>query len=285
MPARIAGRLAANPQHCAATPSRRRSCAGTGARSAVAARSRWTPVASLSLENGTSSFAASDELCHRCDPSDFHSRPPTPSSRSRVLGQERALGPRVRVGMRAHDYNIFALGPPGVGKHTLVRQLLERRAAAEPVPPIGATCTTSSSRTALGHEAAGGRGAHFRRDMEQLVAELRAAIPARSRPTISAPARSNREEVKHLHDQAFGELQKEADAAHIAVVRTPTGVVLAPTRNAGSRRRRVREASGRGADEHQGSDREATGGARSALRKAPQWERQDEPRFATSCAR
>jgi guanylate kinase len=36
--------------------------------------------------------------------------------------------------MERPGYNIFALGPAGLGKHTLVRRIVEERAAAEPPP-------------------------------------------------------------------------------------------------------------------------------------------------------
>lgn len=52
-----------------------------------------------------------------------------------AVGQERALDAvRFGTGIRHHGYNLFVLGPRGSGKHSVVRRMLEARAAGEPVP-------------------------------------------------------------------------------------------------------------------------------------------------------
>ncbi len=51
------------------------------------------------------------------------------------LGQARAIeAVRFGVGIRHAGYNMFAFGPSGTGKHTLVRRHVEEQAASEPVP-------------------------------------------------------------------------------------------------------------------------------------------------------
>ena len=51
------------------------------------------------------------------------------------LGQERAISAiRLGVNIERQGYNVYALGPTGTGKHTLVRQLVEEKAAQEPPP-------------------------------------------------------------------------------------------------------------------------------------------------------
>ena len=47
-----------------------------------------------------------------------------------VLGQERALEAlRFGIGMARDGYNIFALGPPGLGKHIVDSRIFESKAA------------------------------------------------------------------------------------------------------------------------------------------------------------
>lgn len=75
-------------------------------------------------------------LRRRCDPESlpFRTTAEVPDL-DETLGQERALEAlHFGVGMRHDDYNIFAFGFPGVGKHEVVRRLLEARAAGRPVP-------------------------------------------------------------------------------------------------------------------------------------------------------
>ena len=48
-----------------------------------------------------------------------------------VIGQQRALDAvHFGIGMRSDGYNLFVLGPPGLGKHTLIRGFLEKAAEA-----------------------------------------------------------------------------------------------------------------------------------------------------------
>ena len=97
-----------------------------------------------------------------------------------VIGQDRAVeAVRFGIGIRQEGYNLFALRPPGVGKHSMVRRFLERRAPDEPTPRdwayvhnFGAPHRPNALRLPAG------RGRTLRDDMERLVDELRSAIPA-----------------------------------------------------------------------------------------------------------
>src|SRR5580692_3130510 len=53
-----------------------------------------------------------------------------------MIGQERAAeAVEFALRMRRKGYNVYALGPAGSGRHSLVEDLLRRRAASEPTPP------------------------------------------------------------------------------------------------------------------------------------------------------
>src|SRR5579863_3230220 len=54
---------------------------------------------------------------------------------SEVLGQPRAVAAlEFGTGIASHGFNLFALGQPGSGKTTLIRDYLERRAAGQGSP-------------------------------------------------------------------------------------------------------------------------------------------------------
>ena len=77
---------------------------------------RTSPVAPLGPE----------ALYRRCDPSTlrFASTDELPEQ-NESLGQERALAAlRFGTGIRREGFNLFALGPAGVGKHQLVQRFL-----------------------------------------------------------------------------------------------------------------------------------------------------------------
>ena len=77
-----------------------------------------------------------DLLYQRCDPAAFSFTTTAELEEpNEVLGQERALEAlRFGLGMARDGYNLFALGPPGLGKHAVVRRIIEDQAATPPVP-------------------------------------------------------------------------------------------------------------------------------------------------------
>ena len=96
-----------------------------------------------------------------------------------VLGQPRAVAAlEFGAGIASHGFNLFALGLPGSGKTTLIREYLERRAAGQPTPAD--LCYVYNFRDARRPHAVrlpAGQAAHFRKDIADLMAELKQAIP------------------------------------------------------------------------------------------------------------
>ena len=120
-----------------------------------------------------------DQLYTKCDPEDL----PPPGETDEVsddLGQERALDAiRFGVGIRRHGYNIFVYGPPGTGKYPLARRQIEQAAAAMPVPPDWCYVHNfQETHKPRALQLPAGQGCRLRGDMETLIRELRATIPA-----------------------------------------------------------------------------------------------------------
>ena len=77
-----------------------------------------------------------DRLRRRCDPAglDFETTADLPDITD-VVGQARAVDAiQFGITIRSKGYNLFALGPSGVGKYFTVRRFLDHQAAAEPRP-------------------------------------------------------------------------------------------------------------------------------------------------------
>ena len=89
------------------------------------------------------------------------------------------------IGMRHEGYNLFVLGPPGIGKRTIVRQLLETEADDEPTPSDWCYVENfqrSGKPNLL--ELPAGRGLKLRQDMKSLVEDLQIAIQAAHTPGV-----------------------------------------------------------------------------------------------------
>ena len=75
-------------------------------------------------------------LCQRCDPNQFKFETTEELEHlGDFIGQPRAVeAMKFGVGIRQKGYNIFALGPEGIGKGNLVLKTFEAAAANGPVP-------------------------------------------------------------------------------------------------------------------------------------------------------
>ena len=174
-------------------------------------------------------------LYRHCDPAQFAFESTAElAPLDGVIGQERALAAlRFGIGIRHENYHLFALGPPGLGKHAVVRQVLEERAAAEPIPPDWCYVHNFAEPhrpRALSLPA--GRGKEFRRAIRDLIDELRSAIPAAFESDDFRIRRQAIEEAaKKRQEDAFNELNEAAQGRGIAVLRSPVGMMLAPVRD------------------------------------------------------
>ncbi len=176
-----------------------------------------------------------EALCRRCDPEQFPFETTDDiEDLHEIIGQPRAVeAVQFGIGMEREGYNIFALGPAGTGKYTLVRQALEQRAATEPVPFDW--CYVNNFAQPYRPRVLRlppGTGVKLRRDMEQLVEEVRTAL---SSAFESEEYRTRRqvieEEFKERQEQAFNELRQRAQERGLALLRTPVGLVFAPLRD------------------------------------------------------
>jgi lon-related putative ATP-dependent protease len=148
-----------------------------------------------------------------------------------VVGQERALtAVRFGIGIEQDGYNLYALGPTGLGKYNALRDFIEERAATEPVPPDWVYVNnfgTQHKPNAIRLPA--GRGAAFRDAMAKLVDELQAVLPATFESEEYQIQRSGvEEELRERQENAFEALRSEAAERGIALVQTPNGLAFAP---------------------------------------------------------
>jgi lon-related putative ATP-dependent protease len=151
-----------------------------------------------------------------------------------VIGQERVLEALdLALAVRKDGYNVYALGPDGIGKHTLLRRRLEAQAATEPAPSDWVHVSSFSEPRKpriIGLEA--GRGAKLQAEMAQLVGDLRDILRnAFENEEYRTRRQVIEEELKERQEQAVAEVEAEARAQGIALLRTPMGLAFAPTRD------------------------------------------------------
>jgi lon-related putative ATP-dependent protease len=199
-----------------------------------------------------------------------------------LIGQDRAVeAVAFGIGIRRDGFNLFAAGPAGTGKHTLIGEFLQRQAGAGPVPDDW--CYVYNFRDPRRPRALrmpAGRAHPLARDMERLTQDLRAALQA----TFESEDYRNRrealaQEFKERQEQAFEDIQKRAKEHSIALVRTPLGLALAPLREGQVLSPEEFEALPEAERDQTKSDlKQLEERLQSTLRQAPRWEREHRDR-------
>ena len=176
-----------------------------------------------------------DRLVRRCDIERFaFTTTAELEDLTEGIGQIRAIdAAQFGIGMRHAGYNLYVMGEPGSGKRTLIRQLLDQRVghAAQPTD----WCYVhnfSQPHKPRAIQLPAGMGARLQSDMQQLVAELQATIPAvfegeEYRRRLSQID----EEFGERQTQAFGEVGDEANSRGVVLLRTPNGFSFAPAKD------------------------------------------------------
>jgi lon-related putative ATP-dependent protease len=175
------------------------------------------------------------KLCQECKPSQFKFKTTDElEDLTEVLGQERAVEAiQFGIGIQREGYNLFALGPSGTGKRTTIGQFLDLKAAAEPIPPDWVYVNNfEQPHKPRAMRLPSGQGVVLHGDMEELIEELRTAIPAAFE---SEDYRTRKQEVeeefKEQQEQTFTEIQKKAQERNVSLIRTPVGLAFAPLRD------------------------------------------------------
>lgn len=170
-----------------------------------------------------------------CDPSrfDFETTAHLPEL-AEVLGQPRAVAAlEFGASIASHGFNLFALGLPGSGKTTLIREHLERRAAKQPAPPdLAYVFNFADARRPQLLRLPPGKAAQLRQDMAALVRELQEAIPrAFDNKEYSAQRDKLMDQLERQRREALTRLENYVSQYGFQLIKTPGGLLLAPVIN------------------------------------------------------
>ncbi len=178
---------------------------------------------------------STDQLCRRCAAEGLaFDTTDELGDLSEVIAQGRAVEAiGFALGMRQRGYNIYALGPEGIGKHTVIRRFLEKAALTAPVAPD--YCYVSNFNEPRKPRALGlpaGRGATFQEHMAQFVEDVRVALrSAFESDEYRTRQQVIEEELQERREKSIGEIEAEAAEQDIALLRTPMGFAFGPLRD------------------------------------------------------
>ncbi len=174
-------------------------------------------------------------LYRPCDPDQFTftSTADLPDLQE-IIGQSRAVeAVRFGIGIQQDGYNLFALGPQGVGKFTAVSQFIAQKAASEPIPADWCY-VFNFDKPHQPHtlQLPPGQGITLKQQMDKLIEELMAVLPAAfESEDYLRQKKAIEEEYRAREEQALDELKRRARARSIALLPTPMGLAFAPLKN------------------------------------------------------
>jgi len=151
-----------------------------------------------------------------------------------VPGQERAEDAiRFALGIGSEGFNVYAMGPAGLGKHEIVRRILDESARTKETPSDWCYVHDfQSGQKPRALKLPAGRATVFARAMDHFVEELRAAIPVAFE---TDECRARRKEIdvefQERQEKVFDELRGKARTRGLDLIRMPMGMALAPFRD------------------------------------------------------
>ena len=151
---------------------------------------------------------------------------------SEVLGQPRAVAAlEFGVSIASHGFNLFALGQPGSGKTTLIRDYLERQSAMQPVPPdLCYVHNFGNARNPLPLRLPPGRAVQFKDDIDSLVEELRTEIP-RAFDTAEYTGQRDKvvQELEEKRQSQLAQLDARVSHSGFQLAKEASGLLLVPS--------------------------------------------------------
>lgn len=150
------------------------------------------------------------------------------------IGQERAVrAMQFGLAMKAPGYNIFVVGPPGTGKSTYVQAIVSQAATGGAVPDDWCYIYNFNDKDRpLAVSLPAGEGRGFKKDVEELLADLRVNI---SKAFESGDYESQKDAIVHDVQQKmtgyFQEIEEAALNEGFDMKRTPNGIIFIPLKD------------------------------------------------------
>jgi len=173
-----------------------------------------------------------DQLRHHFDPASFtfKSTEELPDYEG-IIGQERALKAiSFGINIKSQGYHMFAMGPPGTGKKTIISKYLKAIAESKPAPDDWLYVNNfNDSDNPKSIRLPAGRGKEFSNDMDQLVEELKTEVP---KAFESREYEQERQDTKQGFNQRsqelFNKLEQKVKKAGFRLLQSPEGMGIVP---------------------------------------------------------
>ncbi len=150
-----------------------------------------------------------------------------------LVGQERALGAlKFGTQIQKSGFNLFVIGSPGSRMEQAVESVLKTTAWDRPAPTDWVYVNNfEDPRRPIAIQLPAGRAPEFRDAMQEVTRDLKIALPALFESEDYQARRAAIDQTfQAKQGEAFAKLGEKAQEAKMALLRTPMGFMIAPTR-------------------------------------------------------
>ncbi len=176
-----------------------------------------------------------EELCQSCDPSKLPFQTTADLAEfDEFIGQDRALDAiRLSSTIAHRDFNLFVLGPVGSGRHSAVRKILAEQARSRDLPPDWVYVNNfEAAHKPKALRMPTGTAVTLKRAMQDLVDDLANEIPALfESEEYQTQRRAIEQELGEAQESRMADFTERAKAENVALLRTPSGFMLAAIRD------------------------------------------------------
>jgi lon-related putative ATP-dependent protease len=151
-----------------------------------------------------------------------------------IIGQKRAVNAlKFGLGIKVDGFNVFVAGPQGTGRETAVKNFLEEFAKDRPVPSD--CCYVNNFKdpyTPNFIKLPPGTGQTFKKDMKDLINEIRRVLPESFKSEdYTAKRESTVESVEKERKKLFDKLTKKAEEEDFVLRKAPSGLLIIPQKD------------------------------------------------------
>lgn len=168
-----------------------------------------------------------NDLYQHCDPDNWRFTTTADlETLPTIIGQERALSAiDFSVNIDSQGYNLFIMGPAGVGKYTMIKRFLDDHAKHQPRAKDWAYLNNfDDPQKPWAVSMPAGQGSQLRHDIEAIIVHLETELPrAFDDEYYRGRMRSLDEAARKHRVRLFGTLQTEADRKGVVLLRMQDG--------------------------------------------------------------
>jgi len=176
-----------------------------------------------------------EELHRDCDPSQFNFKSTAELEKlDLVIGQDRAVkAVSFGIDIKSDGYHIFALGPTGTGKTSIIKKFLQGKTRNEPIPDDWAYVNNfedSDKPHAL--RMPPGKGCELVKDIDLLIQDLETEVPqAFETEEYEADTEKIQQSFQEDRQNLFSQIESKVQEKGFGLLQTPQGIVVVPTKD------------------------------------------------------